>query len=79
MPSQPSETAREDVANALQLLETSSNLHMHRVVQFAGDDLAAIRARLRRALAKLDREGPPVGWVATKPEDRSLAGEDIEP
>jgi len=79
MSSQPNETAREDVANALQLLETSTELHLHRVVQFAGDDLAAIRARLRSALAKLDREGPPVGWTETKSEDRAMGAEDVEP
>jgi len=88
MTSQPNETAREDVANALQVLEglvaprhfiVTPDSPTQVILGSLNDDLLAIRARLRSALAKLDREGPPVGWTETKSEDRAMGAEEVEP
>jgi hypothetical protein len=82
MPSQPDETAREALGNVLMLMSAntyqSSRDESLDIIMLSNVDMLAIRARLRSALAKLDREGPPVGWTETKSEDRALSGQEPE-
>jgi hypothetical protein len=64
MPAQPGETARENLGNAIMLLDAG--------------DLPACRARLVTALAQLDQSEHPVGWTSVRSEDRALLGEEPE-
>lgn len=84
MTSQPNETARQDVATAIQMLRGAALMaHVTRdadgllvgYVELQAID--AVRARLESALVKLDAAEPVLGWAAVPPEDRALLGQDV--
>lgn len=58
MTSQPTETAREDVANALQILTADDHERTRGPKVIYLNDYAVLLARLRSALVKLDAATP---------------------
>lgn len=91
MPSQPEEKPQEDISNALTMLNAEEPYESRgqRWVEYAADDIEAIRARLEAALAKLEapREGILLRaegdsivreWPRLASEDRALMGQDVD-